>query len=123
MSARIFNRLISKNGETVTIRRREATVDPGSGSATYTFPEGKWLKTKALKYDASGLREEWYVIGIDVHVDFVLSFYSNLHDQLSIHDLIELDDGSLCEIVNIVKRGRGPIIDHVEVLARRVDYG
>lgn len=119
-SARPINRIISKFGEPVTVRPRTTVVDPATGAATHTFPEGTWWNTKILLYDASGLREEWYVIGIDEQTDYVASFYAYLKDTLSIHDQVELLDGTLTEIINIVKRGKGTQIDHVEVLMRRI---
>lgn len=123
MSERVFNKIISKTGEVVTVRPRQTTTDSTVNSPTFEFPEALWFKTKALKYDASGLREEWYVIGTDKQTDFVLSFYAYLEDAVSVNDLVELADGTLCVIVEIVKRGRGPAIDHLEVLARRSDFG
>lgn len=123
MSERVFNNIISKTGEVVTVRPRQTTADSTASSPIFEYPEASWFRTKALKYDASGLREEWYVIGTDKQTDFILSFYAHLKDDVHIHDLVELADGTLCEIVEIVKRGRGPAIDHLEILARRSDYG
>jgi len=120
MQSRVFNKIISKTGEEVTVRPRISTVDE-LGGVNYTFPEALWFRTRVLKYDASGLREDWYVIGTDEQVDYVLSTYGKLDGQLNIHDLIELRNGELVEIVIIIRRGRGPIVDHLEILSRRVD--
>jgi hypothetical protein len=118
-----MNRQISKWGEVVWVRPRVETVDDDTGTPVFTYPEEKWYTIKAEIYDASGLREEWVIIGLNEDTDFVASTYAYLADVLNIDDQIELGDGTLTRIIAIVRRGRGSrtaLLDHIELLLRRV---
>ena len=119
-SKRPLNAMFRLWGETVTVMPRTEEVTEDTGAPTFTFPRHTWFKAKSLVYDASGLREEWYVIGRQAEVDYLASFSTRYQDLINPMDRVELDDGTLTVVDTVIERGRGPNKDFIEVLLRKV---
>ena len=120
-SKRAINAMISRWGETVRVMPRTVETDDDTGAPTFTYPEHTWFYAKSLVYDGSGLREEWYVIGKAGEVDYIASFSESLRGKISPMDRIELLDGTLTIVENVIERGRGPDKDFLEILLNKVD--
>lgn len=120
-SARPINAILRKDGETVTVMPRTASVDESTGAPTFTYPEHNWFNAKALVYDASGLREEWFVIGKQDEVDYIASFSASYRTLINPGDRIKRYDGTLTIVELVIERGRGRNIDFLEILLTRAD--
>lgn len=123
MSARVINAQISKYGESVTVMPRQAISDEDTGSAygnvEFSYPEHLWFKCRAMIYDASGMRDAWYVIGYQVLADYVASFSSAYQGKINPNDVVELADGTMTLVDTVITRGRGQQKDFMEVILRR----
>jgi len=120
-SRRPINAMLRRWGETVTVMPRTVSTDSDSGSPTFTYPEHTWFKAKSLIYDASGLREDWFIIGKQDEVDYVASFSESYRTLMSPGDRVQLQDGTLTIVEFVIERGRGPSKDFLEVLLSRAD--
>lgn len=120
-SQRPINAMLRRWGETVTVLPRTASTDDETGAPTFTFPEHNWFKAKSLVYDASGIREEWYVIGKQDEVDYIASFSNAYRTLINPGDRIKLEDGTLTIVEFVIERGRGPNKDFLEILLTRAD--
>lgn len=120
-SKRAINAMITRWGESVIVMPRTVNTDSETGAPDFTYPEHTWFYTKCLVYDASGLREEWYVIGKAGEVDYIASFSESLRDKINPLDRIKLLDGTLTIVENVIERGRGPSKDFLELLLNKVD--
>ena len=116
---RVMNAIISRYGESVTVQPRRVTTTDDDARPVYDYPEYQWFRTRAMLYDASGLREQWYEIGRQDEVEFVASFYSNLRGKIEPGDRVILVDGTLLLVDFVIDRGRGSSRDFLEVLLKR----
>ena len=118
-SKRAINAMIGRWGEVVTVMPRTATVNTDTGAPVFTFPHEDQFRIKSLVYDASGLREEWYVIGRGDEVDYLASFPFTIAGKINPMDRVELANGILTIVDFVIERGRGPAKDYLEVLLKR----
>lgn len=118
---RIFNAVTRKWGQTIEIRPRRVTTDEYTGNPSYDFPESDWYKVRATVYDASGLRELWFEIGITKEVEYVICIAPDYLDEINPHDIILLENGISTEVIRIIDRGMGQYEDMIEIMARRIE--
>jgi len=109
-----INKLIDKYGTSVKIKHRTETLDT-DGRVTVTYPTT--IETKCILYPTTGMREEWYVIGVDYPVDYVASFKSTV--PVSVGDVV-LNGSEELEVKEKVNRSLGRESYYIEVLLRRV---
>lgn len=119
MSSRVINAQISRYGEHVTVMPRESDGDESYGQVTFTYPEHEWFKCMAMIYDASGVRDSWYVIGYQITVDYVASFSVAYNGKINPNDIVVLENGIETIVDTVILRGRGSQKDFLEVLLRR----
>ena len=108
-------------GETVVVMPRTATIDESTGAPTFTYPEHNWFNAKALIYDASGLREDWFIIGKQDEVDYIASLSQSYRTLINPGDRVKLQDNTLTIVELVIERGRGPSKDFLEILLTRAD--
>ena len=116
---RVFNAVARRWGQRVEIRPRTTVVDEVTGNPTYTFEEADFFKVRATVYDASGLRETWFEIGITKDVEYIICIAPNYIDQIQPHDLIVLENGTVTEVLRVIDRGMGTYEDMIELQTRR----
>jgi len=118
---RPINAMLRRWGETVIVMPRTASIDGNTGTPTFTYPEHTWFKAKTLIYDASGIREDWFIIGKQDEVDYIASFSEAYRTLINPGDRVKLQDDTLTIVEFVIERGRGPSKDFLEILLTRAD--
>ena len=110
----ICKALIRKRGDTVYVLPRVETVD-SDGHAIYSYTST--IETKALMASASGIREDWLIVGVQNPYDALAMFYPK--ESINAGDLIKCLDGSLYEVDQVIPRRVGSQLYYQETLLRR----
>ena len=110
--------MISKHGETVTVKPRSVSVDE-YGNPTYTFEPSDEFTATALVYEARGWTEDHEIIGYRDNVDYVVLLHADYSSSVSPHDIVELEDGTELLVASIITRRRASRIEFLELLCRR----
>jgi len=118
---RVFNAVARKWGQIIEVRPRTITTDTSTGNPRYAFNEEDFYKIRATVYDASGLRESWFEIGVTKDVEYVICIAPDYLDKINVHDLIVLENGVTTEVLRIIDRGMGQYEDMIELQTRRTD--